>query len=129
MDENLNVSPHGSNTMLGVVQFSRELFVSMVEAIEAQHRHDEKCSRAFRILLPNDYVSNYDNHWLQNSLIHVLQIAMNDKHCHSWIEYYMWELDFGRKQTEEFCARTKKGLLIDLSNAGALYDYLIKKRK
>lgn len=84
-------------TMLGNVVFSKELFIETINEIEKQHRHDSKCSEAFRVILPNDHISNYANHWLQNQLIKVLQIAMNDNHKHSWIGYYMWELDFGLK--------------------------------
>ena len=55
-------------TMLGNVVFSKELFIETINEIEKQHRHDSKCSEAFRVVLPNDYISNYANHWLQNQL-------------------------------------------------------------
>jgi len=79
--------------------FSKELFIETISEIEKQYRHDFKCSEALGVLLPNDYISGYDNHWLQNQLIKILKIAMNDNHKHSWIEYYIWELDFGEKYT------------------------------
>jgi len=87
-------------TMLGNVVFSKDLFIETINEIEKQHRHDSKCSEAFRVILPNDYISNYANHFLQNQLVKVLQIAMNDNHKDSWIEYYMWELDFGLKYSK-----------------------------
>lgn len=85
---------------VGQINITKELFIESINQIELQHRHDQKCSEAFKMILPNDYLSCYDNHWLQNQLVSVLQIAMNDNHEHSWIEHYMWELDFGRKNKE-----------------------------
>lgn len=111
-----------SYTMLGNVVFSKELFVETINEIEKQHRHDSKCSEAFKVILPNDYTSNYDNHWLQNQLVKVLQIAMNDNHKDSWIEYYMWELDFGRKWKKD--SVKVKGKNFKLQNAYDLWDLL-----
>lgn len=86
-----------ADKILGKVVFSRELFIETINEIEKQHRHDYKCSEAFKVILPNDYTSNYANHWLHNQLVKVLKTAMNDNHQHSWIEYYIWEIDFGLK--------------------------------
>jgi hypothetical protein len=77
--------------------FTKELFIETINEIEKQHRHDSKCSEAFRVILPHDYVSNYANHYLLNQLVKILKIAMDDNHQDSWIEYFMWELDFGAK--------------------------------
>lgn len=101
----------------------KELFVETIEAIEKQYRHDEKCGEAFRTILPNDFVTGYDTHWLQNQLVKLLQIAMNDEHKDSWIEYFIWELDFGKKYYDR-CATNRDGSPIDLSSAGAFWDYL-----
>ena len=109
-------------TMLGNVVFTKELFVETINEIEKQHRHDSKCSEAFRVILPNDYISNYANHWLQNQLVKVLQIAMNDNHKDSWIEYYMWELDFGVKYSKG-CVKIQ-GKDFELKTASDLWDLL-----
>ena len=79
------------------ITFSKELFIETMTQIEEQYRNDEKCSDAFKTILPHDHISHYDNHWLQNQLIKILQIAMNDDNQYSWIEYFMWNLDFGKK--------------------------------
>jgi len=109
---------------LGHIVLSKELFTETINEIEKQHRHDCKCSEAFKVILPNDYISNYDNHWLQNQLVKVLQIAMNDDHKHSWIEYYMWELDFGLGYYEG-CVEVH-GKDFELKNASDLWDLLKK---
>ena len=123
--QTLNTTECGnkSNPLLCEVYFSRELFVETINELEKQYNHDTKCSDAFRVILPNDFVSNYDNHFITNQLIKIIQIAMNDNHKHSWIEYYMYELDFGKKY-KFGCATMKDGTNIHLSNAYCLWDFL-----
>lgn len=106
---------------------TKELFIETIEALRKQYEHDEKCSEAFRVILPNDHISNYDNHWLTNQLIKLLQIPFNDDHKDSWIEYYINEINFG-KLYYEGCARYKNGSNIDLSDAGKLYDFLMSEK-
>ena len=52
---------------------------------------------------------------------------MNDENGeHSWIEYFLWELDFGNKNKELQVFRQDNSI-IDLSDAGKLYDFLMEK--
>jgi hypothetical protein len=123
MFEDYNNEEHLShNDKLGIIIFTKELFCETVNEIEKQCNHDRKCSDAFKVILPNDYTSNYDNHWLQNQLIEILQIAMNDNHKDSWIEYFIWELDFGRKWKKGMVKI--KGKDFKLQNAYDLWDLL-----
>ena len=46
------------------LKITKELFIETIEAIEKQHRHDAECSDAFRVILPYDYISCYENHYL-----------------------------------------------------------------
>tara|TARA_R110000851_G_scaffold79464_1_gene175029 strand:- start:324 stop:716 length:393 start_codon:yes stop_codon:yes gene_type:complete len=110
-------------TVLGNVSFSKELFIETISEIEKQVRHDSKCSDAFEVLLPSDYISSYDNSFLQNQLIKIIQVAMNDKHKDSWIEYFMWEMDFGRKYKEG--SVTFYGKNFELKTASDLWDLLL----
>jgi len=123
-DENIKTAQakHEGYTLLSNVIFSRELFIETINEIEKQHRHDSKCSEAFRVILPNDYISNYTNHWLQNQLVKVLKLAMNDNHKDSWIEYYMWELDFGLKYSKG-CVKIQENDF-ELKSASDLWDLL-----
>ena len=124
MEETKNTEQNATDiyTVLGNVVFSKELFIETINEIEKQHRHDSKCSEAFRVILTNDYISNYANHWLQNQLVKLLQIAMNDNHKHSWIEYYMWELDFGSKYSKGCVKIQNKDF--ELKTASDLWDLL-----
>lgn len=109
--------------VLGNVYFSKELFIETISEIEKQVRHDKKCSDAFEVILPSDYVSSYDNSFLQNQLVKIIQLAMNDNHKDSWIEYFMWEMDFGRKYKEG--SVTFHGKNFELKTASDLWDLLL----
>lgn len=43
-----------------------------------------------------------------------------------WIDYYIYELDFGAEYTDKSCTY-KNGDVIDISTPEALYDFLISK--
>lgn len=102
---------------------SRELFIETLGELQKQYEHDEKCTNAFQVILPDTFIGTYDNHFVNNQLVRLLQIAMNDNHVHSWIEYYLHELDFGKKYKED-CASNQDGSNIDLSDAGKVWDFL-----
>ena len=104
----------------------KELFIESIGAIEKQYRHDQKCNEAFEVILPNDFITYYDNHWLTNQLTKVLQIAMDDENKDSWIEYYMWELDFGKKWKKGYITIRDKD--VPLQNAGDLWNLLIENK-
>lgn len=103
---------------IGTLEFSKELFIETMDEIKKQHIHDSKCSEAFKTILPDDYISGYNNIHLHNQLIKLLKLAMNDNHNDSWIEYYIYELDFGEKFTKgdvkiknkDFELKTPEGL-------------------
>ena len=105
---------------------SKKLFVETINELQKQFKHDDKCSNAFKIILPEDYVSAYDNHWIQNALIKLLQIQFDDKG--SWIEYFIYDLNFG-KEYKGVCVTDENGINIKLSSAGKLYDFLIANMK
>lgn len=106
------------------LQITKELFVETINAIKKQQEHDDKCHDAFSIILPDDYVSGYDNHVLANQLTKLLKLSMNDNHEDSWIEYFIWDLEFGDKY-KEGCAMYKDDTNINLSDAENLYDFLV----
>jgi hypothetical protein len=76
---------------------TEKMFIETINMIKKQHEHDLKCNEAFKILLPNDYTSGYDNYNLYKQIIKLLQVATNDDNENSWIDYYIWELEFGKK--------------------------------
>jgi len=108
-----------------VLAMTEKLFCEIMDSIEKQARHDRKCSDAFEIILPESNMCYYDNEFLNNQLIKIIQIAMRDEGKESWIGYYIYELDFGKKYRKG-CATNKDGSEIKLGNAKELYEYLIK---
>jgi hypothetical protein len=103
---------------------NREFFIECLESIRLQFEHDNKCHEAFKIILPQDYVTGYDHHCILDQLLKILKVQFNDTHIDSWIEYFIYEMDFGKQQTETFKAWRKDGSPIDLSDAGKLWDFL-----
>lgn len=104
---------------------SKELFVETIEKIKQQYNHDLQCAEKLKDVFPNAFIANlmYENHYIMNQLVKLLQVAFNDETEYSMIEYFLWELDFGKKNNELSAYRADKSK-IDLSNAGKLYDYL-----
>lgn len=106
----------------------KTLFVDTINAMKKQREHDRKCSDAFQIILPTDFVTNYDNSLLFNQLATILKSQFNDEGRYSWIDYFIDELEFGEKY-KEGCATYKDGENIDISTAEKLYDFLVKEMK
>jgi hypothetical protein len=73
-------------------------FKKAVKAIKNQMKHDKECSKAFKVILPNDSVSFYDNNYLHQAIIDLLTITMKDEH--ELIEMFIYETDFGKKDIE-----------------------------
>ena len=114
------------DTKIGNIYFTKKMFVEAIGEIKKQQEHDRKCSKVFGVILPNDFISLYDNSRITNKLFEILKVAFNDNHRDSWIEYYIWELDFGKEYKEGSCTNAD-GSNIDISNAGKLYDFLMTK--
>ena len=101
---------------------SRDLFVNSIHAIKKQFKHDEKCREALSILF-DDGVGFYNYFPVLSALENILKEEMSDNHKDSWIDYFIYELDFGKKWTKG--SITDKGVSIKMRDAGELYDYLI----
>ena len=109
---------------------TKKLFIEAIEALQKQNELDIKVAKHLGKAFPDAFESNLlpQNHFLQNALLHVLQVQMNDlqlcEHGQSWIEYFCFELDFGKKNNE--LKVTKNNKEIPMSTASDLYDFLIK---
>ena len=104
----------------------KELFIKSMNAIKAQINHDDKCVNAISTVFDCAFSANlyYKNSYLQNALVEVLQVAMNDLQD-SWIEYFLWELNFG--DTWEKGRVTINGKDFKLKTPSDLYDLLTNK--
>lgn len=78
---------------------NKELFINILKEFKLQKEHDKKCSDAFKVILPSDYISCYDNSKLYESVIKLLSFISNDKS--EWVSYYVYDLDFGNNRELE----------------------------
>lgn len=76
------------------MKISKEDFIKAMQGIEEQLLIDEKNQQAFSVILENDYVSGMTNK-LYGVLIDLLMQLTNDTE-NKWIEYFIYELDFGK---------------------------------
>jgi len=104
--------------------FTRELFVETLRVLDKQKQHDEKATRTLSKVF-NCNMENYDNHLLNNQLVKLLQTEFPAECGCCDIEFFMWEIDFGRRYYPG-CVKENGGN-VDFSDAGKLYDYLITK--
>jgi hypothetical protein len=103
---------------------NKELFIEAIDAIQKQIEFDIEVSGHLGKVFPDAYEANLlpRNHFLQDALIHVLQVEMNDHHSQSWIEYFLWELNFGQENYRLKVTQNDKE--IKMSTAAELYDFL-----
>lgn len=99
-------------------------FIQIMKLIKDQHDHDIKCSEAFKTILPHDFISNYDNHYLMDALLLLLKSIYND--TGQWIEYYIYDKDFGRNTKLKVWDEDDKE--IPLTTFEDLYNMLIKNK-
>ena len=103
---------------------NKELFVSTFNSIQKQIEIDRKNSSMLQEMFPDDSIyCGYNNSELFNALNKILKESMKDEY--NWIDYFMYELDFGEKY-KHGRATESDGSIIDLSNAERLYEFLIK---
>ena len=106
----------------------KQLFIEAIEALQKQLQLDSEVSKHLGKAFPCAFEANLlpRNHFLLNALIHVLQVEMNDlqlcEYGQSWIEYFLWELNFGEENYR--LKVTQNGKEIKMSNAAELYDFL-----
>lgn len=109
----------------GQLVITKEMFVKIINSIKKQHELDNNCNVAFGTILPNDYVTGYDYELISNELMSLIKNAFNDNHKDSWIDYFIYDLEFGCKYKEGMITH-KDGRFIDLSTSEKLYDFLFE---
>lgn len=100
----------------------KKLFIESIEKLKEQSEHDRKCTNAFEIVFPDDWITGYDNSFITNQIIKILQITFKDKS--KWVEYFIYDLNFG-KDYKPGMVTEKDGENIELSTSENLYDLLI----
>ena len=103
----------------------KELFIESIEAIKKQMEHDDKFAKFIGEAFPEAHKGTLtpDNQFLYNALIKVLQNAFYDEYKHSWIEYFIYEKDFGKRKDLKV---KKAGEIIPLDTPEDLYNLLVE---
>jgi len=104
---------------------TKELFIETINAMNKQHQHDVDCTKAFRLILRDDFISGYDNSIITDQMLKILKTEFDD--FNDWIDYYIYELDFGRKYKDGMVT-SKNGEIIKLIAPEDLYELLNEKR-
>ena len=100
----------------------KESFVRIINAIDAQYSKDKENAKLLeKVFTDSTIIPSYCDE-LTNSIIAALKSEMNDKKD-SWIDYYIYELDFGR-ENDRLKANDKYGKELPLSTPENLYDLL-----
>lgn len=105
------------------ITLNLDTFIEIIDALEKQYEHDHKYNLCLSSLVGTE-IDYYKNHWLFNQLISILQIAFPPIGPNCDIEYFMNELNFGKKYKPGM-VKDKDGNHIDFSTAIKLYEYLI----
>lgn len=105
----------------------KKIFEASILRLEQQFDIDEKASVAFQTILPNDFVTSYDNSKSTEAIIDLLAyIVGGDKYYESnkeLLEYYIYELKFGSEYYDG-CIVDEKDNYIRLSNSDELWNDL-----
>lgn len=103
----------------------KETFIKSIEAIKLQWDNDKEKAQLLSKVFPENYEANmlYDNNIMKEAFIDLLTEQMNDND--GFIEYFIYELDFGKKGE-------KLAIIIDnkkicLKNSEDLYNFLTNK--
>lgn len=102
------------------MKISKETFIEAINNIEKQHKIESNFSLAVNKYFSQDIDNSLPRNYIVDSLVKILQQHFKDEHSESWIEYFLWELDFGKKESKI----TVKGKPFVLKTPEDLYNLL-----
>lgn len=100
----------------------KESFVRIINAIDAQYSKGKENAKLLEKVFPDSTIIPSYCDELINSVVAALKSEMSDKKD-SWIDYYMYELEFGR-ENGRLKVHDKNGVEIPLSTPEDLYDLI-----
>lgn len=102
---------------------TKKQFTDAMTAIVEQNAEDDKISKALSSICPDTCF--YDTKYATKALIYLLKSTMKDSY--EWIEYWLYELDCGRKYKPS--SVTHDGKPTKLKTIADLYALLKKEYK
>ena len=105
----------------------KDLFVQTIDFIRDRNDAIDKLNKAFTDEFEDSVFYPYFKYQAQLLKVLAASFDYDDAIIADWIEYFCFEIDFGRKHgpADEY-AWEKDGTPIKLGNAEELYDYLFK---
>ena len=107
------------------LRITKKFFVETMNIIEKQMKHDWEFSDKLSDIY-GCYVEPYDNYPMLEHLITILTETLEphlNKRDDAMIEYFIYELDFGKKYSEGCYSVDNEN--VDISTTEKLYDHLL----
>ena len=107
------------------LRITKKFFVETMNIIEKQMKHDWEFSNKLSDIY-GSYVEPYDNYPMLEHLITILTETLEphlNKRDDTIIEYFIYELDFGKKYGEGCYSVNHEN--VDISTTEKLYDHLL----
>lgn len=82
------------------MEISKETFIEAINNIEKQNKIETEFSLAVNAYFSEDVDNSLPRNYIVDSLVKILQQHFKDEHSNSWIEYYLWELNFGKNDSK-----------------------------
>ena len=82
------------------MEISKETFIETINNIQKQSKIESDFSLAVNTYFSEDVSNSLPKNYILDSLIKILKEHFKDNHSNSWIEYYLWELDFGKNKSK-----------------------------
>ena len=106
-------------------------FEGFLAALEAQAEKDCRNSKLMQQIFPEACGMEYDNTLLHEAIVEAIKREMDDTETdpdgQSWTDYFIYELDYGRKN-DDLKAYNADGSEIPLATAADLYRFLVAKQ-
>ena len=104
---------------------TKERFVYLLDFIKKHHELENNLCQALESMSPGNYVDAFVYSEYETELLKTIKEAMNVPEENNFIEYFMYDLEFG--ELYEHDSVLENGEAVDFSSAEALYEYLIAK--
>jgi hypothetical protein len=85
---------------------NKTLFINCLQDLKSQFEYLDRMQEAFKVILPQDYITGFDYGKLIDSHLALLAHVMGD--VNDWIDYFVWELNFGEKWEEGMVTDNEK---------------------
>ena len=104
---------------------TKERFVYLLEFIKKHHELESNLCQALESMSPGNYIDAFVYSEYETELLKTIKEAMNVPEENDDIEYFMYDLEFGKLYERD--SVLENGKAVDFSSAEALYEYLIAK--